>query len=119
MLPSFKLYRPVGQKELELIRKAAFKAFPPRLPEQPFFYPVLNKEYAVQIARDWNTKDPNSGYQGYVLEFVIDSSFFVKHKLEPKIVGAKNHQEYWVPSDLLPELNNHLIRTISIIEKFV
>lgn len=39
-----KLYRPVGLRELELIAKADFKAFPPRLPEQPIFYPVLNFE---------------------------------------------------------------------------
>jgi hypothetical protein len=35
------LYRPVGKKELELIRASGFRAFPPRLPGQPFFYPVL------------------------------------------------------------------------------
>jgi hypothetical protein len=49
------LYRPVGRKELELIRASEFRFFPPRLASQPFFYPVLNEEYAVQIARDWNT----------------------------------------------------------------
>ncbi len=51
------LYRPVGRKELELIRNSGFRVFPSRLPSQPFFYPVVNEEYAVQIARDWNTKD--------------------------------------------------------------
>jgi hypothetical protein len=50
------LFRPVGQAELDLIRANGFRAFPPRLPEQPYFYPVLNLEYATQIARDWNTK---------------------------------------------------------------
>ncbi|AEB80270.1 Hypothetical protein Dalk_0002_AVC [Desulfatibacillum aliphaticivorans] len=55
------LYRPVGEAELQLIAAAVFKAFPPRLPEQPIFYPVLNFEYAAQIARNWNTKDKNSG----------------------------------------------------------
>ncbi len=41
-----KLYRPVGTKELELVIRSGNKAFPPRLPEQPIFYPVLNEEYA-------------------------------------------------------------------------
>ena len=50
------LFRPVGQEELELIRQSEFKAFPPRLPEQPIFYPVLSEAYATQIARDWNAK---------------------------------------------------------------
>ncbi|MDQ3711150.1 MAG: hypothetical protein M3388_02900 [Acidobacteriota bacterium] len=36
------LYRPVGLKELELIYDSGFSEFPPRLPHQPFFYPVLN-----------------------------------------------------------------------------
>jgi hypothetical protein len=48
------LWRPVGPAELELIRNAAMRAFPPRLPEQPIFYPVLSEEYAIKIARDWN-----------------------------------------------------------------
>ena len=50
------LYRPVGTKELVLIEATDYKAFPPRLPEQPIFYPVANEEYATQIARDWNAK---------------------------------------------------------------
>ena len=37
------LFRPVGPKELELIRAANFRAFPPRLPDQPIFYPVLTE----------------------------------------------------------------------------
>ncbi len=56
-LPSVVLYRPIGQKELDLIRASGFTAFPPRLAFQPIFYPVLEEEYAVEITRDWNTKD--------------------------------------------------------------
>jgi hypothetical protein len=41
------LYRPVGSEELALIRESGFGRFPPRLPEQPIFYPVLNEEYAT------------------------------------------------------------------------
>jgi hypothetical protein len=47
------LYRPVGQEELNLIKSSGYREFPPRLPHQPIFYPVLNEEYATQIARDW------------------------------------------------------------------
>jgi hypothetical protein len=64
------LYRPVGNLELELIEKSGFRAFPPRLPDQPYFYPVTNEEYAIQIARDWNTKDSASGFIGHVLRFL-------------------------------------------------
>jgi hypothetical protein len=38
------LFRPVGEAELDLIRANGLRAFPPRLPEQPYFYPVLNLE---------------------------------------------------------------------------
>jgi len=55
------LYRPVGQKELELIRQTGYKQSPPRLPEQPIFYPLLNEEYATQLARDWDTNMMLSG----------------------------------------------------------
>lgn len=68
---SIRLFRPVGQKELDLISDSGFTRFPPRLPEQPIFYPVLNREYAEQIARDWNTRDERSGFVGYVLEFEV------------------------------------------------
>jgi hypothetical protein len=61
---SIVLFRPVGQKEMDLISEHGNAAFPPRLPFQPIFYPVLAEDYAVKIARDWNTKDAASGYVG-------------------------------------------------------
>lgn len=41
------LYRPVGPRELDLIHAGGYRAFPPRLPGQPIFYPVLNMNYAA------------------------------------------------------------------------
>ncbi len=38
------LYRPVGQKEKELIEESGYKKYSPRLPEQLIFYPVLNQK---------------------------------------------------------------------------
>jgi hypothetical protein len=58
------LYRPVGVGELRLIAQAEFREFPPRLPDQPIFYPVLTLEYAKRIARDWNTVDAQSVFNG-------------------------------------------------------
>lgn len=46
------LYRPTGPEELELVRASGFRRWPPRLPEQPIFYPVTNGAYARQIARN-------------------------------------------------------------------
>lgn len=114
------LYRPVGLNELELIAASGFMAFPPRLPEQPIFYPVLNFEYAEQIARDWNTK--TSRYAGFVTRFEIDQVYgetFEIHK-----VGGQTHLELWVPAEELPEFNQHIQGRIKVIaayygEKFI
>ena len=47
------LWRPVGPAELDLIKQSGMRTFPPRLPEQPIFYPVTTEAYAIKIARDW------------------------------------------------------------------
>lgn len=47
------LWRPVGLEEMALVYGAGMSQFPPRLPDQPIFYPVLNEAYAAQIARDF------------------------------------------------------------------
>ena len=62
------LYRPVNKDELMLIEQSNWKAFPPRLPGQPIFYPVLNQAYASQIAKEGNI--PTYG-NGYVVKFDI------------------------------------------------
>jgi hypothetical protein len=46
------LWRPTGPKELALVEDSGWRAWPPRLPDQPIFYPVLNEDYATRIARD-------------------------------------------------------------------
>jgi len=47
-------WRPTGPEELALVEASGWREWPPRLPEQPIFYPVLNEEYAARIARDWD-----------------------------------------------------------------
>ena len=110
------LYRPVGQREYELIAETGFSAFPPRLAHQPIFYPVLNEAYAVQIARDWNTKDAASGFVGYVTRFAVRTDFLVHY--EVKTVGASEHQEYWIPAEDLPAFNAALAGPIEIIAEY-
>lgn len=110
------LYRPIGQKEYDLIRDTGFSQFPPRLPTQPIFYPVLNEDYAIQIARDWNTKDAASGYTGYVTRFQVQADFLSQYDV--KTVGSQTHQEYWIPAEDLDGLNQHIFGTIEIIAEF-
>src|SRR6188472_4458665 len=97
------LYRPVGPRELELIAASGWSAFPPRLPEQPIFYPVMNESYATQIARDWNV--PASG-AGYVTRFTVDALYAAKFPVQR--AGSAIHQELWVPAEELAELNTHI-----------
>src|SRR5215204_6517861 len=93
------LYGSVGLQELALIRGSGFTAFPPRLPEQPIFYPVLNEEYAAQIARDWNV--PASG-SGYVTRFSVLKEFLARYAEQQ--VGAAVHRELWIAAEELPEM---------------
>jgi len=107
------LYRPTGPKELELVKESGYKKWPPRLPEQPIFYPVTNKEYADQIAREWNVK--SSGV-GYVTKFHVKTSFMEKYEIQT--VGGSNHTEWWIPAEELEELNNNIVGTIEVINEF-
>lgn len=109
------LYRPVGTAELELIRKSGFREFPPRLPDQPIFYPVLTEEYATQIARDWNTKY-NADGRGYVTRFRVRSQFL--SKFVPQTVGSVEHREYWIPAEELYLLNRNIVGLIEVIAEF-
>lgn len=110
------LYRPVGQKEYELIAESGFTAFPPRLPEQPLFYPVLNEEYATQIARDWNTRDAFSGYRGYVMTFAVRADFLSHYPVHQ--VGSSTHREYWIPAEDLPAFNRAIVGAIECMATF-
>jgi hypothetical protein len=110
------LYRPVGQAELDLIRASGFRKFPPRLPEQPIFYPVLTEDYAVQIARDWNTRDERSGFVGFVLRFVVLAEYLSEYEIH--VVGHAKHREYWIPAQDLERFNENIIGTIEVVGEF-
>src|SRR5215475_1753953 len=110
------LYRPVGPRELEVIRASGFREFPPRLPEQPIFYPVLTEEYATQIARDWNAKDEAAGFAGYVLRFSVNTEFLSRYEVHT--VGTSSHLEYWIPAGELPDLNANIADTIELVAEF-
>ena len=110
------LFRPVGQKELDLIRERGFRAFPPRLEFQPIFYPVLYEEYAAGIARDWNTKDEASGYVGYVTRFRVRADYIRRYDV--RTVGSSLHKEYWIPAGDLPAFNDNIVGPIEVIAEF-
>lgn len=107
------LYRPVGPEVLELIKQADWSAFPPRLPEQPIFYPVLTEEYARQIAQDWNVRANGSGF---ATNFEVDSNYLRQFNVQ--VVGGSEHAEYWIPAEQLAEFNRHIVGKIEILAEF-
>src|SRR5262245_46179843 len=108
------LFRPVGIEELILIFGSGMRAFPPRLPDQPIFYPVVNEEYATQIARDWNTR--SGSIAGYVTRFLIEDAYVTSFPL--RTVGARQHKEVWVPAENLSEFNARIDGQIQVIGAF-
>ena len=107
------LWRPVGPVELKLIREAGMRAFPPRLPEQPIFYPVLSEDYAVKIARDWNV--PASG-AGFVTRFEVRRAFLDKYPVQT--AGGSSHLEYWIPAEELAAFNAAIVGEIKVVAEF-
>lgn len=107
------LWRPVGPEELVLIEAAGMKAFPPRLPEQPIFYPVTTEAYAIKIARDWNV--PASGV-GYVTRFEVEKGFLEKYDIQD--AGGRDHQEYWIPAEELEAFNDAIVGVIEVTHRF-
>ena len=110
------LWRPTGENELRLIRDSDMRRFPPRLPEQPIFYPVLNFEYAEQIARDWNSTDARHDHVGYVTEFDILTVYLAEYK--PHQVGSRLNLEYWIPAHDLPRFNDSIIGETRIVAEY-
>jgi putative RNA 2'-phosphotransferase len=109
------LFRPTGLNELKLIHGSGMKTWPPRLPGQPIFYPVMNQEYAQQIARDWNAKSEPARI-GFVLRFDVESAYVAKFPIQK--VGGKKHLELWVPAEELEEFNRHIVGQLEIIDVF-
>lgn len=107
------LWRPVGPAELEFLRAADWRAWPPRLPDQPIFYPVLNEEYAIKIARDWNVAAHGSGF---VTRFQVDAAFAERYPVRQ--AGGRTILELWVPAEELEEFNEHIVGRIEVVHEF-
>ncbi|OWA14502.1 ADP-ribosylation/crystallin J1 [Streptomyces sp. CS159] len=107
------LWRPTGPEEPALVEASGWTAWPPRLPEQPTSYPVLNEDYAVRIARDWNV--PACG-AGYVTRFEADAGFLERYPV--RRAGGETILELWVPAEELTEFNRHIVGRIEVVREF-
>ena len=107
------LWRPTGQEELDLVAASGWRAWPPRLPEQPIFYPVLNRWYATKIAREWNV--PHGGV-GYVTSFDVRTDYLGQFPVRQ--AGGRDVLEYWIPAESLEELNASIASAITQVARF-
>lgn len=110
------LFRPTGLKELERVGQAQWRAWPPRLAGQPFFYPVLTRDYARKIARDWNATDEKSAALGFVTEFEVEDAFVSRYPIQNG--AGRAHQELWVPAEELEAFNQHIIGQIWVADVY-
>ncbi|MEV0548617.1 ADP-ribosylation/crystallin J1 [Nocardia salmonicida] len=107
------LWRPTGPEELALVAESGWRTWPPRLPDQPIFYPVLNEAYAILIARDWNV--PASG-AGYVTRFEVDTAYLDRYEVQQ--AGGRDILEYWIPAEDLDEFNRNIVGAIEVVRRF-
>jgi hypothetical protein len=89
------------------------RSFPPRLPDQPIFYPVLSEDYAVRIARDWNV--PQSG-AGFVTRFDVLRDFLIRYEVQE--AGGRALREYWIPAEQLEAFNAAIVGLIEVVREF-
>jgi hypothetical protein len=111
------LYRPTGKDEIQLIIDSGMKCFPPRLFWQPIFYPVLNLQYAIEIADKWNRGELDSDQAGFVTAFDLPETYF--NQFQVQTVGLHHHQELWVPAEQLIEFNTMIVGDIRIVKAFL
>jgi hypothetical protein len=110
------LYRPTGRKELELIESSGWRRWPPRLPDQPIFYPVTTFAYAEKIARDWNSVLAAPNNEGFVTRFEIDSETAARYPVQQ--AGGRAHEELWVPAEELEQFNDGIVGEIKIVARY-
>ena len=108
MAETVTLWRPTGQAELDLVAASKWRAWPARLPDQPIFYPVLNRWYATKIAREWNVAAEGVGY---VTRFEVDRSYLDRYPVRQ--AGGRDVLEYWIPAEELDEFNTHIVGAIT------
>ncbi|NVN42707.1 ADP-ribosylation/crystallin J1 [Asaia siamensis] len=106
-------WRPVDPAELRLIEDMAMTAFPPRLPDQPIFYPVTTEDYAIRIARDWNV--PLDG-AGFVTRFNVRRDYLDRYDIQD--AGGHAHREYWIPAEDLDAFNAAIVGKIEVAHAF-
>ena len=107
------LFRSTGPAEYRQLEENGFTRWPPRLPDQPIFYPVLHESYAEEVARRWNVPEDSVAY---VTRFRVKKSFMDQYEFHK--VGGELHIEYWIPAEDLEALNENIVGKIEVIGEY-
>jgi hypothetical protein len=110
------LYRALGQKELDLIEKSGFKAFPPYLEGQPTFNFLLNEQHARFIASEINANKASSAYTGYVLRLYVRSDFVAQFEIRKDVSDPA--LEYEIPTDRIAQFNENIVGEIELVARY-
>ena len=97
-----------------MVDASGLRRWPPRLPEQPVFYPGLNEAYATKITRDWNVTF--SGV-GYVTRFEVEKAYLDQYDVQ-RAGEAQTILESWIPADELEEFNRHIVGLVDVVAEF-
>lgn len=89
------------------------RKFPPRLPEQPIFYPVTTEEYATKIARDWNVSASGAGF---VTRFQVQRDYLARYEVHE--AGGRDHCEYRIPAEDMDAFNAAIVGQIEVVREF-
>lgn len=111
-----RLWRPVGSRELDKIRASDMRAFPPRLTDQPIFYPVLTFDYAERIAGGRNSVRKDHGFAGFVVTFEVDDAYVSRFPVQT--AGGQDCKELWVAADELDTFNRNILGPIEIAAEY-
>lgn len=111
-----KLYRPVGLYEMSKILDLKGEEFPKEFFNHSLCRVIVNLDYALKVARDWNAKDRNSGYAGFVIEFEVNKSFIDNYTVQ--CVGKNNGLEYLIPANQISIFNYNIKGKIKIQDAF-
>jgi hypothetical protein len=75
---------------------------------------VLTHEYARKICTQWNSKETEAGFAGFVTRFEVDDTFVARYPIQE--AGGRALRELWVPAEELAEFSRHIRGKIEVIE---
>lgn len=77
------------------------------------FYPVLTREYAREIATQWNRHEAAAGFAGFVTAFDVADDFVRRYPIQ-QLGGGPIYRELWVLAGELAAFNDHLTGRITV-----